>query len=214
MAHYAVDEQGRRGEFLDLTSHYDPRTRASYKDAKAAGAARWTEVYQLVPELTLAISANQPLYDNAHQLIGVLGVDLVLSDIGSFLSTLRIGKSGQAFLIERDQSLVASSTQENPFVRRVEDGSEERLNASDSQSEMIATTTQFLTEEFHGLTAIAQSQQLSFSVDGEQYFVQVTPIQDDMGNERLRRKRTEYHFATPHTRCVRLRSTAPVGRCA
>ncbi len=181
MRHFSVDGQGNRAQQLGVTTDYDPRKRGWYIDAKKAGTARWTEVYQLVPELTLAISANAPLYDANGKLEGVLGVDLVLADIGEFLSTLKIGKTGQAFLIEKDQSLIASSTQENPFVKPTADGPEERLHAIASTNPMIAATTQHLLDQFQTLDAIRESHQLEFPINGQKHFVQVTPIVDKLG---------------------------------
>ncbi|MBD1876016.1 response regulator [Nodosilinea sp. FACHB-131] len=181
MVHFAIDAQGNRDQQLDVTTDYDPRRRDWYTDAKKAGTARWTEVYQLVPELTLAITANTPIYDAAGQLEGVLGVDLVLADIGDFLSTLKIGQTGQAFLIEKDQSLIASSTQENPFVKAKAEGPEERLHAIASTNPMIAATTQHLLDQFQTLESIEASHQLAFPIDGQKHFVQVTPIVDELG---------------------------------
>ncbi|MBW4460808.1 MAG: response regulator [Nodosilinea sp. WJT8-NPBG4] len=181
MVHFSVDAQGNRDQQLDVTTNYDPRLRDWYTDAKKAGTARWTEVYQLVPELTLAITANAPIYNAAGQLEGVLGVDLVLVDIGDFLSTLKIGQTGQAFLIEKDQSLIASSTQENPFVKAKAKGPEERLHAIASTNPMIAATTQHLLNQFQTLESIKASHQLAFPIDGQKHFVQVTPIVDELG---------------------------------
>ncbi|MBD2108713.1 hybrid sensor histidine kinase/response regulator [Nodosilinea sp. FACHB-13] len=181
MVHFGVDAQGNRAQQLDVTTDYDPRIRDWYTDAKKAGTARWTEVYQLVPELTLAITANAPIYNAAGQLEGVLGVDLVLADIGDFLSTLKIGQTGQAFLIEKDQSLIASSTQENPFVKPRADGPEERLHAIASNNPMIAATTRHLLDQFQTLESIEASHQLAFPIDGQKHFVQVTPIVDELG---------------------------------
>ncbi|MGB3496445.1 MAG: ATP-binding protein [Elainellaceae cyanobacterium] len=181
MQHFSVDTLGDRDQLLNVTENYDPRIRAWYQEAKAAGKARWTEVYQLVPELTLAISANAPLYDSSGNLLGVLGTDLALSDISDFLGTLKIGQSGQVFLIERDQSLIASSTQEPPFITSVVTGAEERLNAIASTNPMVASATQYLVDRFQTLTAITDSKQLDFMLDGQKHFVQVTPIGDDLG---------------------------------
>ena len=181
MAHYAVDAQGQRTTLLGVTSNYDPREREWYQKAKQAQTPRWTTVYQLVPELTLAITANQPLHDASGQLLGVLGVDLVLSDISDFLSTLKIGQSGQIFILEKNQLLIASSTQESPFVKREKNGAEERLDATRSQNPLIAATTQYLAQQFQSLDQINQSAQVVFDIDRQKHFAQVTPIQDALG---------------------------------
>lgn len=181
MVHYEVNEQGERGKILDVTSDYDPRSRAWYQEALAAGKARWSSVYQLVPELTLAITANQPLWDASGEVMGVLGTDLVLSDIGEFLSTLKIGQSGQAFIVERNQELIASSTEENPFVTPAGQEAQMRLNAGNSSNLMTASAMAHLQEKFQEFSSIDQSHQLTFQVESQKFFMQVTPIADRMG---------------------------------
>jgi signal transduction histidine kinase/FixJ family two-component response regulator len=181
MDHWSVDAQGNRNQRLDVTQDYDPRSRGWYRDTKTLGQPRWTEVYQLVPELTLAISATAPLYSQSGDLQGVLGTDLVLSDISHFLSTLQIGQTGQAFLMEKTQLLIASSIQTDPFVASETEAAEQRLNAIASPNPLIAATTQYLLDEFQTLEAITQSHQLAFDIEGKKHFVQVTPITDELG---------------------------------
>ena len=71
----------------------------------------WSEVYRFArDESVLAIAASRPVYEPNGELWGVLGVDLELSEIGSYLRT--ISDPGEVFVFEPDGSLIATSYQE------------------------------------------------------------------------------------------------------
>ncbi|WP_347239495.1 cache domain-containing protein [Microcoleus sp. FACHB-68] len=118
-----ADKQGNPTEFKEVHIGYDPRIRPWYKTAKAAGKSQWNKIYQYYIQPSLGISASQPFYDKNGTFRGVVSTDLFLSEIGDFLQSLKIGKSGKTFIIERSGLLVASSTSENPFLKS-KDGKE------------------------------------------------------------------------------------------
>jgi signal transduction histidine kinase/class 3 adenylate cyclase/ActR/RegA family two-component response regulator len=177
---YSTDREGNRTQRLKVKKGYDPRSEAWYADAVQAGKPLWTKVYQWEdkPEI-LSISASYPLYTQNHTLIGVIGVDHVLSQISDFLRQLKISPSGKTFILERNGLLVASSSTEQPL--KVVEGKAQRLKASDSREPLIRLTTEYLTKHFHDLRQINRSQQLEFNLEGQRQFVQVTPWQDKFG---------------------------------
>ncbi|MCZ0902234.1 cache domain-containing protein, partial [Microcoleus sp. HI-ES] len=81
-----------------------------------AGKSTWSKIYSYFDAPKLAITAAQPVYGEDGKLIGILGSDLALSKLNQFLETLKIGKSGQTFIVERSGQLVANSTLEPPFI--------------------------------------------------------------------------------------------------
>ncbi|WP_246843963.1 cache domain-containing protein [Hydrocoleum sp. CS-953] len=110
-----IDSQGNPTELLEIGNDYDPRIRPWYKNAVEAKKATWSDIYADFKELRLKVTLVQPIYQNNNQLIGVVGVDFVLSHIREFLQSLKIGESGQTFIMERSGLLVASSTSQKPF---------------------------------------------------------------------------------------------------
>ena len=177
---YATDSEGNRTQRLKATKGYDPRSEAWYADAVQVGKPLWTKIYQWEdkPEI-LSISASYPLYRQNHSLIGVIGVDHVLSQISDFLRQLKISQSGKTFILERNGLLVASSSTEQPL--KVVEGKAQRLKATDSREPLIRLTTEYLTQHFHDLSQIKRSQQLEFNLKGQRQFVQITPWQDQFG---------------------------------
>jgi PAS domain S-box-containing protein len=176
---YATDNQGNRRRFQEV-KNYDPRTEAWYADAVKIGKPVWSQIYQWEdkPEI-LSISSSYPIYDKNRKFVGVISVDLLLSQIGKFLASLNIKKSSKTFILERSGLIVASSTSEPPYT--IINGKGKRLSALNSQNPLIKLTTQSLIKRFGSLKLIEQKQKLSFTADGMRYFVHVKSWKDDLG---------------------------------
>ncbi len=175
---YTTDKQGNR-QHLQEIKNYDPRQEAWYADAVKVGKPVWSQIYQWEdkPEV-LSISSSYPVYDENRQLIGVIGVDLILSQIGNFLSDLKTRESGKTFILERSGLIVASSS-ESPYT--IIDGQPKRISGLDSQDFVIRLTTQYLIKHFGSLRFVVGKKQINFTVDGIDYFVQIKSWQDDLG---------------------------------
>ncbi|MEG4839593.1 PAS domain S-box protein [Microcoleus sp. B9-D4] len=176
---YAPSEFGEPTKLLKTTLNYDPRVRPWYIAPVRAGKPTWSKVYTYFDAPKLAITAAQPVYGDDGKLIGILGSDLTLSKINQFLEGLKIGKSGQTFIIERSGQLVANSTLEPPFI--VSNGVPKRIMAASSKNVLIRSTARYLTERFGDLHKIDRSRQLDFTIDGQRQFLQVTPLLDSRG---------------------------------
>ncbi|MEG4233235.1 ATP-binding protein [Microcoleus sp. Pol11C3] len=180
-----VDKEGNPTQFKETHPDYDPRIRPWYKAAKLAGKPQWNKIYQYYIQPSLGISASQPVYDKNGTFIGVVSTDLFLSKIGDFLQSLKIGKSGQTFIIERSGFLVASSTPEKPFINKKNRQNTQRLKAIESRVPLIQGTAQHLIERFGNFTEIDSNSQLEFLLNGQREFVQVSPFQDGRGLDLL-----------------------------
>ncbi|PSB13908.1 histidine kinase [filamentous cyanobacterium Phorm 46] len=176
---YAPSEFGEPTKLLKITPNYDPRLRPWYIAPVRARKPTWTKIYTYFDSPKLAITAATPVYGKNNKLIGILGSDLTLSQINQFLGSLKIGKSGQTFIVERSGQLVANSTPEAPFI--VSNGVPKRIAATSSQNVLIRSTARYLKERFGDLSKIDSSRQLDFAIDGERQFLQVTPFSDSKG---------------------------------
>jgi two-component system, sensor histidine kinase ChiS len=177
---YLADPEGNRQTLLRVRPNYDARQRPWYKAAVVGGKPTRSKIYTYFTKQDLGMSTSQPLYDQNGELQGVIAADLGLSQIGLFLQTLKIGKSGQTFIIERDGLLVASSTSEKPFIRE-KDNNIKRFAASESQEPLIRATAQYLTEKYGNFYNIKNDIDLTFYINGAKYFVEVVPISDQKG---------------------------------
>ncbi|QLE44161.1 response regulator [Nostoc sp. C052] len=176
---YPTDNQGNR-RHLQQVKNYDPRLEAWYADPVKIGKRVWSQIYQWEdkPEI-LSISSSYPIYDKNRKFVGVISVDLLLSQIGKFLANLKIKESGKTFILERSGYMVASSTSEPPYT--IINGKGKRLSALNSQNYLIRLTTQSLIKHFGSLKFVVNKQQLSFTADGMRYFVQVKNWKDELG---------------------------------
>jgi C4-dicarboxylate-specific signal transduction histidine kinase len=170
---------GDRTTLATTVPNFDIRKEQSYRDAMKAGKTTWSAPYLSFLEPTLLVSAMEPLYDADRKPQGVLFTALRLDHIGRFLNDLKIGKTGQAFIIERNGSLLATSTKELPFLEQ--NGKRTLIDVGDSKNSVTKQTSQALKERFTNLKAIQKGDSLKLTVDHQPYFVRVEPFRDDKG---------------------------------
>lgn len=114
-AQKSVDLNWRDNEFRsvlqqqDNNDSYDPRVRPWYKKATMQNQLVWTEPYIFFTSQQPGITISSPVYQTSAEktISGVIGVDIEISQISSFLSGLRIGRSGSAFIIDTHGQVLA-----------------------------------------------------------------------------------------------------------
>jgi PAS domain S-box-containing protein len=156
--------------------NYDARQRGWFKNAVAAARPIWTEINPSVTGARLDLTATAPLYDSRGILKGVFLTDVSLSNLSDFLQSLRIGKTGQAFIIESDWSIVATSYAETPFI--ILDKTEKRvrrMQAAESKSLLVSAAAEYLLQEGINLADIAQRKLLAVKIRDTKYFLQLSP---------------------------------------
>lgn len=176
---YRLDANGNRQERLEVSPKFDARLRPWYIVPYQANKPTWSEIYTWVNPPTLAITLGQPYYDTENQFQGILAADLTISQISDFLRGLSISDSGKTFILERTGNLVATSTDELPFI--FSDENPERLRAINSKDVITKATAAYLVDQLGGLRSINSRRQTQFSIKDKQYFLQVTPLQDQHG---------------------------------
>jgi hypothetical protein len=195
---YATDDQGNRIQLIQ-TYNFDPVSPTRIQRVLDAGRSLWTEIYisddihnvkvadtalnPLSQSLSsnigyqnyVAINAERPLYSKSGELIGVLIVDVLLNEISKFLDRLQASFGGQIFIIERDGRLVGCSNHPSILTANRSD----RLNLltiPDRTMRSIARELQKL-GDFQTICA----HQLSFILNGQRQFVDITPWHDEYG---------------------------------
>ena len=167
------------------TSEYDPESGDTREEGWYADAAKtrhpvWSEIYQWQdkPEI-LSISSSYPVFNTEEKFIGVIGVDLILSQIGDFLDQIKISPTAKIYIMERDGSLVAHSGTDLPY--QIVEGEPQRIQTAKSPNPTTKAATQHLLQEYQSLENITKATQAEFLLDGERQFIQVTPWQDELG---------------------------------
>ena len=178
---YATDSEGNRTGLMQVVADFDARTRPWYAGAMEKGDSFWSDIYILYTGQDMAIAASRPVYDEDNNLLGVVSVDLFLSHLNSFLQNLRLGETGQAFIMERSGLLVASSTADRLFSEAGGEEPQRRLHAGESATPLIRYAAEALSKQSGDYQTIVGSQHLEFEIDGERHFVQVRPVQNQYG---------------------------------
>lgn len=179
--YYILNEDGKIAKNIPHhTTSYTPVTRPWYKTAQAKGQQTWSPVYPFFYIDTAAISAVAPVYRNG-EFIGVVGCDLVLDDISLFLQKLDFSPSGESFIIERSGYLIATSTEERPFVKNVDGVELVRLKAVNSTNDIIASTAKELHKRWTNFQLIENHTFEFIDENNQRFFAHVFPYQDQYG---------------------------------
>ncbi|WP_198161186.1 ATP-binding protein, partial [Anabaena sp. CA = ATCC 33047] len=195
---YLTDNQGNKLKLIQSVKvfdpHNDPPGNPWYGAAKKAGRGIWRIVVARIrkDETKLVAAYFLPFIDQNNTFQGVLSCAFSLSQLGDFLNSLKIGQTGQAFVIEKSGLLIGTSTGEIPFtpdvikslntVKERDDPSRYRLNSVNSRNEITQKTTKKILQYFGRFDDINQQQELTFTDEhGKRYFVKIVPFQKQKG---------------------------------
>ena len=116
---YLDSAGGIADEEVDLADTYDPRTRPWYLEASDDPAElAWTDPYVFFTSGQLGITAAQAVTRDG-EVVGVVGADIELGSLSTFLSTLAIQAPGGTVIVD-DSGLVIAHP--NPELVQREDG--------------------------------------------------------------------------------------------
>ncbi|MBK1624745.1 sensor histidine kinase [Afifella marina] len=86
---------------------YDPRTRPWYGRAVEAGGVTWTDPYIFFSSQEPGITVATPVTGTGGELRGVVGIDIEISALSTFLADLQIGQHGSAFILSDSGDVIA-----------------------------------------------------------------------------------------------------------
>jgi class 3 adenylate cyclase len=95
------------GTTEDPSDTFDPRTRGWYQGAMNEGHAFWTTPYIFFTVKRPGITYALPQYAANRRLVAVLGIDIELSALSTFLKSLEIGLHGKALVIDAKGRVIA-----------------------------------------------------------------------------------------------------------
>lgn len=83
--------------------------RTWYKGALESKGNTWSNIYKFASDGKLGITNSQPVYMQEN-LLGVLGIDLALSNISDYLNALDLARYGEIVILNRENRVIASSS--------------------------------------------------------------------------------------------------------
>ncbi|MGL4881572.1 MAG: HAMP domain-containing protein, partial [Waterburya sp.] len=180
---YELDEQGNRTKLIKTkefnSKEYFLYNKPSDTNETTKENPTWSEVSLSSSNLALELKAITPVYNQAGEIKGALGVEIFLSQISEFLRNLEISKSGHSFILERSGEIIASSTSEQPYIKK--DNQQVRLLATESSNPLTQATAKHLKQKFGDFQQINANENFTFELNGKRQLAYVQTLKDWRG---------------------------------
>ena len=166
-------------DVFDPQDDFDPRIRPWYKRAEAERQIVWTDPYIFYTSQKPGITIAGPTYDVTGNLRGIIGVDIEIDQLSTFIGNLKIGKNGRAFMINNNGDLVAFPELEK--IRKTgDDGSKGfrlvKIQELDDVLSRKAFTALHLQAEADSRYHLSQPLFARFEHEGRYYHAMLTPF--------------------------------------
>ena len=116
---YAMSDKGerlQREEAIPGMSEFHEE--AWYTDTAKAGEPTWSRIYAWEDQPgTFSISYNAPIFNSRKQLLGVVGVDMTINKLSTWLQEAWKPDKGLALIAEANGDLIASSKENTTFTQ-------------------------------------------------------------------------------------------------
>ena len=143
---YEAYPDGRLGDLRKSAVYFDTREQPWYTRVRDTRSRYWTEPYIGSVERLLGVALSAPVFNKDGNFAGVCNVKLIFTALSDWMSSLRIGDNGRAFVVDTTGHLVAASGGASPVVIGA-DGKQLRLLASEAADSIIREATRYLDRE-------------------------------------------------------------------
>lgn len=140
---------GDRSKFKSEDKGYNPLTRPWYIAATSSNKLSWAPLFVSWSRNVLMITRSKPVVDAEGKFHGVVTTDRPLDKLSEFLVELKkkyLTLRADAFIIEANGDLIASTSDPVPYIKGKEKDSFTRISAANSKSEIIRYTADYLRE--------------------------------------------------------------------
>ena len=100
---------------------YDPRQRPWYKQAVEANGDIVIKPVYIATDNTPVVAVAKAVKDSNGALLGCIGIDINLTDLTSFISSVKIGKTGYCMLIQDDGMILATANHSSFISKNLSD---------------------------------------------------------------------------------------------
>lgn len=158
----------------DPDDDYDPRQRPWFKQARGSDAEIWTDPYIFYTSQQPGLTVARAIRDPDGHLIGVMGADIELTALSSFLRTQRVGSTGAAFIVYSNGDVIAHPDALD-LAKRGEDN-DARLKKLADLDPITARAGIRLRERFPDLSVVKHTHLDDFQVDDKRYLSMFVPL--------------------------------------
>jgi PAS domain S-box-containing protein len=160
---------------------YDPRKRPWYKKAANKKTIVWTDPYIFFTSQKPGITIAGPIFRDADQLQAVVGVDIEIDQLSTFIGKLRIGKNGRAFMVNNNRDVVAFPDMSKMRLDDAKRDGQTRLvkieELNDGLSRAAFDSVPWPTQP-DGSLYLKEPHFSRFDYNGETYHAMFTPFED------------------------------------
>jgi serine phosphatase RsbU (regulator of sigma subunit) len=178
---YHVDLEGGIASEPAGSFVFDPRLRPWYTAPKQAGRPAWCEPFLWVggsaeEQATLGIAYGWPWLDDDGNLVGIMDADLSLQHISRYMSELRIGRTGRAYLVDEQGLMLASST-----AAALADDAGDRLHAAASDATWLQASAQHLAAAFGSVGSVDREHEEIIEIGSVREWLRASPFTHHTG---------------------------------
>lgn len=134
--YYSINEMSERVQLEQVFENFDPRIRPWYLNALQSDGIVYSGLYSHFVFREPTITASLAHYHDG-ELVGVFGVDYLMTWLGEALSEMVIGDNGQIVVLAPHGQLVASSTTQEVFL--IENGTAVPQTVEESSLDLFRT---------------------------------------------------------------------------
>ncbi len=162
---------------------YDPRDRPWYIGAVDEERIVWTDPYIFFTSRKPGITIAGPTFSPDQRLNGVVGVDIEIDQLSTFIGKMRIGKSGRAFILNRNGDVIAFPDIDMLRFSGETNGKPDRLVKISELDDPLARKAFGSVNwqvDAKGRIVIKAAQFAEFEDDGRLYHAMFTPFPDNL----------------------------------
>lgn len=154
-------------DYQEIEDDFEARSRPWYIKSTTQKAQIWTEPYVFFTTQRLGVTTAVPIIDDSGEILGVIGVDVELTELADFLSELEIKRFGSSFITTMDGTLIAEPSLYDQYLKKSEMEKASLLNVMGSNDELMKLAFQ---------SAMSLTGEPEFLHNNSRYLVEAMPI--------------------------------------
>lgn len=164
-----------RREF-DPSDLYDPRKRPWFTQAKRENSLIWTDPYIFFTSKKPGITTANPVFDGVGTFLGVIGVDIEIDNLSTFVSKLNVSENGSAFILSQSGDIIAHSDVSK--IKYEETTKKTRLTKISELDDPVAREAFLSLDMPPNNLSLDRPVFTSFELNGENYNAMFAPFSD------------------------------------
>ena len=173
----SIDDYRQERNKRLMVDYFKATQRPWYSKAAKTRKIQWTPLFTpKINQKNLVINFSRPLYNaDRTQLLGVTSIQLDIAYLNQFLQSLKIGRTGSAFIVDQNGYLIANSNGQNQV--KVINGKAVPLLSNQSSNPII----QKISSDLINFPKFQKQYFSTFFINKQSYFVLTLPIQQNNG---------------------------------